>query len=291
MMEKAEHLVRGVATLPTIPEICLRVSTLLESPNVELQKVADLMLSDQILTARVIKIVNSPLFKPLHEITSLRHALIYLGFHRIKEIVLTCSLITAFEGKEANFDIRTFWQHSFGVGIVGRKMAALLEFPDLEKVYTCGIVHNIGEVFLWNYLRRDWETIVRTTREQSCSFLEAELRTLGTTHCEIGLCLAQRWNFPAEYRDVIAHHHAPADAVRNRLLVAVINLADLFYSVSEGVGEEKLWISFNLREESSWQILRDAMPHLATFDVERFAFEVEEQMPALQKLVRDLFDR
>ena len=47
-VEKAQRLVRGIATLPTIPAICLRVSTLLASPTVDLQKVADLILSDQV---------------------------------------------------------------------------------------------------------------------------------------------------------------------------------------------------------------------------------------------------
>ena len=289
MMEKAQCLVRGIVTLPTIPEISLRVSALLESPNVELQGVADLILSDQVLTARVIKVVNSPLFKPLHEIISLRHALIYLGFRRINEIVLTCSLIKTFEVEDSDFDIRTFWQHSLGVGILARKMANLLSFPDIEKVYTSGIVHNIGKVFLWSYLKHDWAKIIRTVKEKRCDFIDAEIKTIGTTHCEIGLCLAKQWNFPEEYRDVIAYHHFPANATRNQELVALINLADIFYSVCERQNEDQCWTSFKLNEEPSWLIILSAMPNLVDFDVEKFSFELEELMPEIHKLVNDLF--
>jgi putative nucleotidyltransferase with HDIG domain len=288
-MEKAQRLVRGITTLPTIPEISLRVSNLLESPQVELKEVADLILSDQILTARVIKVVNSPLFKPLHEITSLRHALIYLGFRRINEIVFTCSLIKTFEAENPDFDIRTFWQHSFGVGIMARKMAHLLSFPDIEKVYTSGIVHNIGKVFMWTYLKQDWARIIRIVKEKTCNFIDAEKMTMGTTHCEIGLCLAKQWNFPQEYCDVIAHHHFPANTPRNQVLVSLINLSDIFYSVCEGLKEDQFWTSFDLNNEPSWVIIKSAIPQLADFDVERFSFEIEEQMPEIHKLVNDLF--
>ena len=289
MMEKARRLVRGIAILPTIPEICLRVSTLLESPNVELQKVADLILSDQVLAARVVKIVNSPLFKPLHEISSLRHALVYLGLRRINEIVLSCSLIKAFEGENAGFDIRRFWQHSFGVGIIARKMAELLAYPDVEKIYIFGLVHNIGKVFLWSYLKHEWSKMIQLVREKEISFMDAELKIMGTTHCEIGLCLARQWNFPQEYCDIIAYHHFPVESPRNQLPVALINLADIFYTVCEGIDGESGWVSLNLTEEPSWRIIQSAMPALDGFDSVRFAFELEEEMPEIRKLVNDLF--
>jgi HD-like signal output (HDOD) protein len=116
MMEKAQRMIGGVRNLPTIPEITARVAGMLDNPDADLDEVAEVLLTDQVMASRVIKIVNSPLFKPVHEIRSLKRALIYLGLHRIKEIVLTCSIIKAFEGKESVFDIRAFWRHSFGWG-------------------------------------------------------------------------------------------------------------------------------------------------------------------------------
>jgi len=289
MIEKAQYLVRGIPTLPTIPDVFLRVSALLENPDVDLQEVADLILSDQVLTARVIKIVNSPLFKPLHTISSLGHALIYLGFRRINEIVLTCSLIKVFDKEDPSFDIRTFWRHAFGIGIMARKMARLLSYPDSEKAYTSGIVHNIGKVFMWCYLKQDWAKIIRLEKEKQYNSLDAEITTLGATHCEIGLCLAKQWNFPEEYCDVIAYHHSPAHAPRNQTLIALINLADIIYTVCEGVNEDRCGICVNLQEEPSWAIMQNAMPALVHVDMERLFFEMEEQMPVLRKLVSDLF--
>lgn len=290
MLEKAQLLIRGITNLPTIPAITTRVAGLLDNPDVELDEVADLILTDQVMTSRVIKIVNSPLFKPVHEIRSLKRALIYLGLHRIKEIALTCSIIKAFEGKEGVFDVKIFWQHSFGVGIVSRIIAQRLRYREAEKAYICGIIHDIGEVFLSNYLHSDFQKIVDLIKGTTHSFIDAENLLLSTTHCEIGLCLAKKWNFPPDYCDVIAHHHAPEDATVDPILVSIVNLADLFCSVRHLDYGGREWVSFNLTEEKSWQILKSQSPHLAEFDVERFCFELDERVPEIQELVDSIFE-
>lgn len=290
MMEKARSLIGEVTNLPTIPEITTRVAALLDNPDVELDEVADMILADQVMAARVIKIVNSPLFKPMHEIRSIKRALIYLGFRRIREIALTCSIIKAFEGENGVFDIKAFWQHSFGVGIVSKIIAQRVRYPEVEKAYICGIVHDIGEVFLSNYLKRDFQKIVDLIRGTPHSFIEAETLWLGTTHCEIGFCLAKKWNFPQEYCDVIAHHHAPHNATLDPMLVAIINLADLFCSVRQLDYGGREWVSFSLANEKAWQILRGFSPHLAGLDVERFCFELDERVPEIQDLVESIFE-
>ncbi len=290
MLEKAQLLINGVTDLPTIPVITTRVSALLDNPEVELEEAADLILTDQVMAARVIKIVNSPLFKPMHEITSLKRALIYLGFRRIREIALTCSIIKAFEGGTGAFDIKTFWQHSFGVGIVSKIIAEKVRYPELEKAYICGIVHDIGEVFLSNYLREDFERIIEEIKGTSQCFMDAEIRSLGTSHCEIGFCMAQKWNFPREYCDVIAHHHAPQNATLDPMLVAIVNLADLFCSVRQLDYGGREWVSFNLAEEPAWGILQGFSPSLSGLDVERFCFDLDERVPEIKDLVDSIFE-
>jgi HD-like signal output (HDOD) protein len=290
MMEKAQTLVGGVINLPTIPVITTRVASLLDNPDVELEEVAELILTDQVMATRVIKIVNSPLFKPMHEISSLKRALIFLGFHRIREIALTCSIIQAFESGEGVFDIRTFWQHSFGVGIVSRIIAQRVRYPEVEKAYICGIVHDIGEVFLSIYLKKDFQKVVDMLKGTSHSFYDAEALWLNTTHCEIGTCLAKKWNFPLDYCEVIAHHHDPRKASLDPMLVAIVNLADLFCSVSHLDYAGREWVSFNLAEENSWEILQAFSPKLASFDVERFCFELDERVPEIKELVDSIFE-
>lgn len=289
-LDKARQLVKGIHELPTIPEIATKVLDLFDKPDVELEELAETILVDQVMASRVIKIVNSPFFKPLHEIKSLKRALIYLGFRQIRHIALTCSIIDAFEGKSGVFDIKTFWEHSFGVGVVSKIIAQRIRYPEIEKAYIVGIVHDIGEVFLSYYLKEGFQKVVDEIKGTACSFVETEYNLLGTTHCEIGYCLAKNWNFPVEYCDVIANHHAPSSASQDTALAAIVNLADLFCSVRHLDYGGREWVSFNLADEPAWEILKTFSPSFADLDVERFCYELDERVPEIEDLVNSLFE-
>jgi HD-like signal output (HDOD) protein len=284
-------MIRQVVNLPTIPETMTRVTALLDDPNVELDEVAEVILTDQVMASRVIKIVNSPMFRPMHQIKSLKRALIYLGFRRIREIALTCSIIKTFEGKEGVFDVKTFWEHSFGVGIVSKIIAQRVRYPETEKAYICGIVHDIGEVFLSSYMSAEFQKIVDLIKGTCHTFAEGELFMLGATHCDLGFCLAKKWNFPLEYCDVIENHHTPKDATFDPMLVAIVNLADLFCSVRNLNYDNSEWVSFSLTEEKSWEILQRYSPNFSDLDVERFCFELDERVAEIEEMVRSIFEK
>jgi HD-like signal output (HDOD) protein len=290
MMEKAKTLVQEVSDLPTIPEVASRVLNLLNDADVEPEDLAELILTDQVMAARVIKIVNSPLYRPRHEITSVKRALVYLGIRHIRELILTCYILDAFEDKSGVFDIKTFWKHSFGVAIVSKIIAQRVRYPEVEKAYMVGIVHDIGEVFLSYYLKDDFHKVIERLKGHQLHMYDAEGEEFGTTHCEIGLCLAEKWNFPTEYMDVILHHHTPKEASNDQTLVAIINLADLFCSVRQMDYAGSDWISFNLAEQEAWNILMNYSPALSRLDVERFCYELDDRATEIEELVLSIFD-
>jgi HD-like signal output (HDOD) protein len=289
MLEKAHSLIDGIVDLPTIPVIATKVLTLLDKPDVELDEVADLILTDQVLAARVIKIVNSPLYRASHEITSVKRALIHLGFRHIRELALTCSFIEAFQDKDGAFDVKTFWEHSFGVGVVAKIIAQRAHYQDPEKAYLAGIIHDIGEVFLSYYLRTQFDQILAAIKGAPYKLYDAEAEQLGTTHCELGLCIGRQWNFPTDYCEIIAAHHRPEEATTDPVLTAIVNLADLFCSVRELDYGGREWVSFNLAEERAWKILKSFAPQMRDLDVERFCFELDDRVPEIQELVRSIF--
>jgi len=288
MIAKAEQLVGKVDDLPTIPAVATQVLQLLDQPEVQIEEVADLMLSDQVMTARVMKMINSPVYKPGHRISSLKRALVYLGLRHIREVALTTSFISAFDEKSGAAGIGTFWEHSFGVGMVSKIIAEKIGYIDLERAYIAGVIHDIGEVFFSNYLRDEFQQVMDGIKDKPVKLVDAEAEHFGTTHCEIGLCMARKWNFPESYCEVIAYHHAPTEATIDPVLCAIVNLADLFYSVRElNYGG---WVSFNLYEEPSWQILKSMSPDLVQLDIERFCYELDDAIPHVKNLVTSIFN-
>lgn len=290
MIAKAEQLVAKIDDLPTIPVVATQVLQLLDQPDVRVEQVADLMLSDQVMAARVLKMVNSPVYKPGQEITSLKRALVYLGLKHIREVALTTSFIDAFDENKGAFEIATFWEHSFGVGMVSRIIAGKIGYPDQEKAYIAGIIHDLGEVFLSNFMRDEFQAVLDSIKDKPVKLVDAEAEQLGTSHCEIGLCMARKWNFPEVYCEVIAYHHTPSEAAIDPVLCAIVNLSDLFCSVRELNYGGREWVSFNLHEEQAWQILKKESPKLAELDVERFCYELDDAIPDVKELVRSIFN-
>jgi len=287
MIEKARQLIEHTNDLPTIPAVATRILTLLDQPEVEIEEVADLMLADLVMAARVLKLINSPVYRPSHEITTLKRALVHLGLRHIREVVLTTSLIKIFGEATGALEVNTFWEHSFGVGMVSKIIAQMVGYPDLDKAYISGIVHDLGEVFLSNYLPDDFRELQESIKGTSVTLLEAEALSLGTTHAEIGLCLAREWNFPQAYCEVIACHHAPSEAKNDRVLCAIVNLADLFWSVREL--DYCGWVSFNLCDEPAWNILSWMSPNLEDLDEERFGYELDDAVVSVKELVASIF--
>ncbi|MDA8429027.1 MAG: HDOD domain-containing protein [Geobacteraceae bacterium] len=290
MLEKARQLVDKIDDLPTIPVVATQVLQLLDQPDVQIEEVADLMLSDQVMTARVMKMINSPVYKPEHEITSLKRALVFLGLRHIREVALTTSFINAFDENKGAMEIGAFWEHSFGVGMVSKIIAKKVGYPDLEKAYIAGIIHNLGEVFLSNFMRDEFQAVLDSIKDKPVKLVDAEIEQLGTSHCEIGLCMARKWNFPEVYCEVISLHHTPSEAVIDPVLCAIVNLSDLFCSVRELNFGGREWISFNLFEEEAWQILKKQSPQFAEMDVERFCYELDDAIPDVKALVDSIFN-
>jgi len=289
-LKKAQEMVEKITDLPTIPIVATKVLELLDKPDVELDEVADMILTDQVLAARVIKIVNSPLYRSSTEIKSVKRALVFLGFRHIRELALTCSFIEAFQGKDGAFDVMTFWEHSFGVGIVSKIIAQRARYMDTEKAYLAGIIHDIGEVFLSYYYKDEFLGILEEIKGEPYKLVDAEERFLGTNHSFIGLAIAQKWNFPAEYCEVISLHHTPETAAIDPTLVAIVNLSDLFCSVRQLDYGGREWVTFNLAEEKAWDILKQFAPHIAKLDVERFCYELDDRVPEVQDLVKSIFE-
>lgn len=290
MMIKARRLFKDISDLPTIPAIVSKVVSLLDNQEANPDEIADLMLSDQVLAARVIRVVNSPLYRTNNPIMSVKRALLFLGFKSVREMILTSYFIDGFRNREQPFDMKSFWIHSFSVGAISRRIAHQVDYADVEKAYLVGILHDIGKVFLGHYCKEEYSRMLADIRNTSLTTYEAELDLLGTTHCEVGLCLAQRWNFPSAYCDVIYCHHTSDMASEDPLLTAIVALAD-FYCLSHESSDSFAQASIpGVSEEHAWKIFKELAEYPLASSLESFLSELDEEYESISREVDLLFN-
>jgi putative nucleotidyltransferase with HDIG domain len=290
MMINARRLFKDISDLPTIPAIVSRVLSRLDSPEVEPDEIGDLILSDQVLAARVIRVVNSPLYRPASQIISVKRALLYLGFKSIKELILTSYFIDSIKNKDQSFDMNLFWMHSFSVGAMSRHIAAIVGYGDMERAYLVGIIHDIGKVFLGHYRKEDYGRMLNGISNTSFTTYEAEYEVFSTTHCEIGLCLAQRWNFPPAYCEVILYHHTSELATEDPLLTAIVSLADFFclsHVSASGVAQASIP---GHSEENAWNVLKQYSKESVGDSLEHFLSELADEYEKISRETDQLFN-
>lgn len=222
----ANTIMKTFKVLPTVPVAASRAIQLLNETDVDMGAVADLLLSDQVMAARIIRIVNSPLYSLLQEIDSVRQALIYLGPQRVFEIILTSCFLELTDSKNRSpLKMQYCWEHAFGVALIARQLASLSDNMNQDNAYIAGILHDIGEVILSQQRQNEFTRVLVLSREREMDLYDAELEVFGTSHAEVGGLLAELWHFPEVYVDVIKHHH---DVQQDSLspLTRLVQIAD-----------------------------------------------------------------
>lgn len=263
-LETAHRFMAIVDDLPTVPSLVMRIAGKLNDPDVSIDEITDLLLQDQVLTTRVLRLISSPYFSPLQHLRNMKEAIVYLGLDRIKEAVFTCSVIDLFwSSGEGEVNRSTIWAHALCVAQLTKIIAEELEYPEPFSAYVAGLLHDIGAVFLNCYRGKDFRSAICFTETEGLNLFEAENRLFGTSHCEIGAILATKWELDEPVKDSILYHHdlesVPAG---NVALVALVSLADMFCSIY-GYGYEEGDIS-RLRKESleehpAWNHLQVAL--------------------------------
>ena len=288
--EKLLKKLESLDKMPTLPVTLMPLLHYLEQPleNVDVRQVVDLISQDKSLTAQCLQMANSPLFGRWQNVDNIRSAVVSLGLQRMRDIAVSCSMLTLVPSA-SQIDPVVFWEHSLGCALVCRQFARKIKFPDPEKAYLGGLLHDIGIVaHLW-VVPEEYQKVLQTAQTQHAPLHIVECEQLGVTHCQTGKMVAEKWHLPPDLTAVVASHHDSQNAPAHRALVAVVELSDLLCRMSGlgyGYTEDR---QVNFQEEAGFSMLLKECPELQTFDWARFTFELESYMEDVTQLVRQLY--
>lgn len=223
--EKAEihGRIKRVRSLPTLPGVVQRLLAMVETDESSAAQVGEIISSDQVLTAKILKIVNSPFYGFPGRIATINHALVLLGFDVVKGIVLSAAVIDYMTDSLVGL-----WEHSIGVATATGIIARAVEAPEPEEISTAGLLHDLGKVILSVEMKDECERVMNEAEWNGLSFLESEERVLGgVNHCQIAGWLAEEWHLPPRLRDPITRHHEPWKAQDAPVPTAVVHLANV----------------------------------------------------------------
>ena len=217
-----KQLVDSAQQLPNIPKIVQELIERFDDVNIKTEEIAQKISADQVLTAKVLRAANSAHYGGNRKVGSVNDAVFVLGFNAVRTLVLASGMTGAFKAPEG-FDLPAFWHNSFAVASTCKWLAKFSR-DDAETAFTCGMIHNIGELLIHIILPEECKEIQKVV-DRGGRNSDIEKNVLGFNFPEAGAELASRWKFPEAIVAGIRYQLDPLGAPEFSRLAALINIA------------------------------------------------------------------
>jgi len=225
-----QKVIEKIDDLPTLPRTVLQITGLVNDPKSSAKDLARVITDDQVLTVRLLKLVNSSFYGFPQRISTVTGAIVLLGFDAIRNLLLTTSVFDLFANRNRHKkrDQERFWDHSLGCAVGAKVIGNYLRHDKIEELFVSGLLHDIGKIVEMMFLPDEFAKIVAVVNKDNILMTAAENKVLGYNHAEVGKLLAEKWNLPVKLVQVIAHHHYPDHAGSFAMEAAIVHLADIF---------------------------------------------------------------
>jgi HD-like signal output (HDOD) protein len=259
-----EKVTEHLHDLPVMPCVVQEVMVAANDPSADMTHIATLIERDPALTARILRISNSPYYGMRQQVGTLRLALVILGIREIRNIVIGIAALDAACGGETQGpQVEAVWRHSVAVGAFSKKLGACLGYRHQGEDFIAGLLHDIGKVIMLRHFGPAYSAVQEHSGGNACVLSEREETEFGFDHADAAAALASKWNLPVTLADAICCHHGrpdrPFSDARDPSLAALVWVADRCV----GRGAEPLDAAAAAANISAWTILDQAPQPLA----------------------------
>lgn len=214
-------------TMASMPAVLSELINVINNPRCSALEVARVVEKDTTLTAKLLRIVNSPFYGFPSKIDTISRAVTVVGSRQLTTLAVGVAAINYFQGIPSGLvDMTSFWRHSLRVGFCSRLLASYTNTPNSERYFVAGLLHDIGRLIF--YKARSEESaqvlaLARTCRE--CNH-HMERKVFGFDHAVLGGGVLKKWNFPVVLESAVRYHHAPMQSPNFRES-ALVHFADI----------------------------------------------------------------
>lgn len=225
----------GLSRLSSLSPAVQAILPRLGDDEFDVNELGRMVGQDPVLAARVLRLANSPFYGLSRQVSSLREAVLILGFSNLRGVVLSAGLIGAFSDSEAI-------SRSLATAAAAQTLARALRL-DQGPAFTAGLLHNLGALLLGHFDPVRWKTLTSEPGETTDTRLLRERQIFGFDHCELGADIAGDWRFPGVIQAAIRFHQLPPDDPGNTLIdlvhaawvVSAMAQPDSFSAIDPGV--------------------------------------------------------
>ncbi|MCX7913266.1 MAG: HDOD domain-containing protein [Thermodesulfovibrionales bacterium] len=234
--EGVRLFIKGLKDLPTLPSIFRKVLIIARCDKSCANDLYELICRDQVLAEKVLAVANSAFYGFSGQIKDIQHAIMLMGFDRLKAIALGMTVLNIFPPK-GSFNIKNLWIHSYEVAIIAASLSETRYVVSPKESFVCGLLHDIGRMVFY---KMDQKSFLQIPTDEK--MFDAERANFGCTHSEAGAWFLEDAKLPEEIVYSVRYHHEPLKSVSHQQAIDITALAEgLSRQLSPKVEDDGIW--------------------------------------------------
>lgn len=234
MNTQASELVKGIAKLASLPEVCVRVNELVDDPRSSAADIGRVISRDPALTAQLLRMANSAFYSFPSKVDNLSRAITVVGARELRYLVLALSAVRTFANIPVDvINMASFWRHSVYCGVLARLVAGHCHVLHSERLFVAGLLHDVGMLVLMNRAPAQEKKAICDSGDSGRALHELECELFGFDHADVGHALLSQWNIPPALCEAVACHHRIERAEDARLDAAIVHIANVVANRAE----------------------------------------------------------
>ncbi|MEW6664679.1 MAG: HDOD domain-containing protein [Thermodesulfobacteriota bacterium] len=267
------ELLRGKINLSTLPTVYMHLNEAIHKPTSSASGIANVINKDTNLSAKLLKIVNSAFYGFPYRIDTLSRAVAIVGTNQLSTLALGVNVIKVFKSIPQDLiDMKSFWKHSIGCGIIARILASHQNVMNTERLFVAGLIHDIGRLLMYNYTPNQARIAILEARRSKRLLHDVERQIMNLEHASLGAMLLKKWQLPVSLENITRHHHTPTKS-SDPFEPSIVHLADLIITAL-GIGSSGETFVPPL-DTRAWE-LTGLSPNVLSQDVKQVDRQVEE---------------
>ena len=208
LFTSADLFLNSGIRLASFPDIYYKIMEALNDPGAGSENLADIISKDSGLSAKLISLVNSPLYGFDLPVESLSRAVSLVGTDGVCQLALSVSVMDAFKVEhDVGFSMADFWKHSLACAVFCRILAQQVPGVSPDKSFVVGMLHDIGQLIMLQQYPDKIDLALQLRVFRNISYCEAESIIFGFDHCELAGKLFELWNIPSSITAGVVGHH------------------------------------------------------------------------------------
>jgi putative nucleotidyltransferase with HDIG domain len=217
-----------VKAFPGMPATSAKLLKMLKNPESSAAQIESVLKYDPGLTANILKLTNSAYFGIPSKVSSVKQAVVLLGWKRLLQLVMTMCMSTVMKKPVPGYDLPhgELWRHSVAVSVAAELVVKALKIPGADEVFTAALLHDVGKLVLGGFVQEDLQQI-EAMASKGIAFEVAEFIVLGTDHAQVGARILEKWSFPSDLVNAVNWHHDPETCENHCTFSDIVHVANI----------------------------------------------------------------